>query len=86
MKSLRNFLNHFFIYYIWLETSMRGNDFTFNCVYLLCYKCDKTNFIKGGLYMNCIKNKKATINPINKDDNKCFPYTVIVALIYDKYK
>ena len=65
---------------------MRSSDFIFNCVYLLYYKCDKTNFVRGGLYINSIKNKKATINPINKDDNKCFPYTVIVALIYFKIK
>ena len=27
-----------------------------------------------------IKNKKATINPINKKYNKCFHYSIIVAL------
>ena len=27
-----------------------------------------------------IKNKNATINPINKKDDKCFQYTVTVAL------
>ena len=27
-----------------------------------------------------IKNKKATINTINKKDNKCFQYAVTVAL------
>ena len=26
------------------------------------------------------KNKKATINPVNKKDNKCFQYTLTVVL------
>ena len=29
-------------------------------------------------YPDWIKNKKATINPINKKDNKCFQYVVTV--------
>ena len=32
------------------------------------------------------KNKKATINPINKKDNKCFHYAVTVALNYAEIK
>ena len=31
-----------------------------------------------------IKNKKATINPQNKDDDKCFKYAVTIALNYDR--
>ena len=30
------------------------------------------------------KKKKAVINPINKKDNKCFQYTVTVALSYEE--
>ena len=30
-------------YRIWLETSMRGSDFVFGCVYLLYFKCRKIN-------------------------------------------
>ena len=40
---------------------MRGNDFIFDCVYLLYYKCHKTNFKQGGSYIDSpdwIKNKK----------------------------
>ena len=33
-----------------------------------------------------IKNKKATINYINKKDNKCFQYTVTVVLNHEKIK
>ena len=48
------------------------------------YKCRKVNFRRGGSYIassDWIKKKKATINLKNKDD-KCFQYTVTVALNY----
>ena len=48
---------------------MRGSDFIFDCVNLLYYKCHKINFKLGGSYIDSrdsIKNKEATINPINK--------------------
>ena len=32
------------------------------------------------------KNKKATINPINKKDNKCFQYAVIITLNHEEMK
>ena len=57
-------------YQIRLETLMRGSDFIFDCVHLSYYKCHK----------DWIKSKKATTNPINKKDNKCFQYTVTVTL------
>ena len=44
---------------------------------------------RGVSYTNSpdwIKNKKATINPINKKDNECFQYAVTVALNYEKSK
>ena len=75
------------IYQIGLETSMTGSDFIFDCVHLLYYKCYKINPNQGGSYIGSpdwIKNKKATINAINKEDNKCFQYAVPVALNYDK--
>ena len=56
---------------------------------MLYYKCHKINLNRGGLYIDSsdwIKNKKATINPINKNDNKCFQYTVTVALNYGRTK
>ena len=42
---------------------------------------------QGGSYMDSpdwIKNKQATINLMNKKDNKCFQYTVTVALNHEK--
>ena len=32
------------------------------------------------------KNKKVTINPINKKDDKCFQYALTVALNYEEIK
>ena len=37
-------------------------------------------------YPDWIKNKKATINPINKKDIKCFQYAVTVALNQEEIK
>ena len=73
-------------YQIDFETSMRGNDFIFELVQLLYYNFHKINFKRGGSYIYApdqIKEKKAIISPINKDD-KCFPYALTVALKYEE--
>ena len=47
------------------------------------------NFIIGRSYIHSpdwIKNKKATINPINKKDSKCFQYAATVALNHKRKK
>ena len=47
------------------------------------------NLCGGGSYIDppdWIKNKKATINPINKKDNKCFQYFVTTVLNHEKIK
>ena len=47
------------------------------------------NLYRGGSYIDSpdwIKNKKATINPTNKKDHKCFQYTVTVTLCYEEIK
>ena len=63
---------------------MKGSEFVFDYVHLLYYKCHKINPNHGGSYIDWIKNKKATINPINKKDNKYFQYAVPVALNYEE--
>ena len=68
---------------------MRGSDFAFDDIQLLYYICHKINLNRGGSYIDSpdwIKNKKATTNPINKKDNKCFQYTVTVTLNYEEIK
>ena len=69
--------------------SIRGREYVFDYVHLMYYKCHKINPNRGGSYIDSpewIKNKKATINPINKKDNKCFHYAVTVALNYAEIK
>ena len=66
--------------------SMKGTELVFDYVHLMYYKCHKINPNRGG-YVDCpdlIKNKKATINTINKRDNKCFQYAITVALNYEE--
>ena len=56
--------------------SMKGSEF-------VC------NLNHGGSYIHSldwIKSKKATINPINKNDNKCFQYALTVTLNYEEIK
>ena len=53
------------------------------------YKCHKINSNHGGSYTDSpdwIKNKKATVNSINQDDNKCFQHSVTAALYYVEMK
>ena len=55
--------------------SIRCKESVFDYIQLLYYKCHKVRFIRSGVYIDSpywIKNRKATINPINKKDNKCF--------------
>ena len=62
---------------------MKGSEFVFSYIYWMYYKCHKINPNHGGSYVDSpdwIKHKKATINLINKKDNKCFPYAITVAL------
>ena len=68
--------------------SMKGREFVFDYVHLLCYNSHKINPDRDGSYIDSpdwIKNKKATTNPINKKD-KCFQYPVKVALNYQEIK
>ena len=54
---------------------MKGSEFVFDYVHLLYYKCHKINLDCGRSYVGSperIKLKKATINPTNKNKNKCF--------------
>ena len=71
-----------------LEESMKGSEFIFDSVDLLCYKCHKISLNCGGSYTNSpkwLKNEKATINP-KKIDDKYFQYAVTVALNHEKIK
>ena len=59
-----------------------GSNFVFESVDLLAVNIHKANLKRGKSYIKSpewILNKRATINPKNKD-NKCFQYSITVAL------
>ena len=67
--------------------SMKSSVFFFHYIHLMYYKYDKVNPNCGGSYTDSPDwIKRATINPINKKDNKCFQCVIIVALNYEKIK
>ena len=58
---------------------MRGSEFLFDSIDLLCYKIHKISLNRNGSYIDFhewLKNKKTTINPKNNDDY-CFQYAFI---------
>ena len=75
---LKSFLNNY-----QEEALLRnGSGFVFKSVDLLPYNVHKTSLKRGKSYIKSpewLINKRATINPKNKD-NKCFQYSVTVAL------
>ena len=67
-----------------LEESMRRSEFVFDSVDVLCYKLHRISLNRSGSYIDSpkwLKNKKATINPKDNDDN-WFQYASTVALNY----
>ena len=80
---VKGLLNSFLNNYQKEEIVLRnGSNFVFESVDLLSYHIHKTNLKRGKSYIKSpewILNKRATINPKNKD-NKCFQYSITVAL------
>ena len=70
--------------------SMKGSEFFFDYVQLFNYhKFHKINPNWGRSYIvspDWTKNKKATINPINKKDNKRFQYAVTMKLNHEEIR
>ena len=67
---------------------MRRNKFVCDSIDLLYYHLQKIGLKRGGSYIDSpewLKNKKATINPKNNDDN-CFKYALTVALNHKQIK
>ena len=53
------------------------------------YKLHKAGLKRGKSYLESpeqLVNKRATINPKNIKDNKCFQYAIVLRLIYNKIK
>ena len=72
------------------ETSSdKGSKFIPESVELLYYYCQKINIRRAESYLmspDWTVNKKATINPKNEGDNKCFQWSIISVLISNKIK
>ena len=69
-----------------LEEAMRASEFVTNSIDLLYHHPQKNRLEKNrvGSYLDSpkwLKNKKATINPENNDDN-CFQYALTASLNY----
>ena len=65
-----------------MQEKIIGSDFIFESVDLLHYHLHKTSLKRGKSYIKSpewLRNKEATINPKNNDDN-CFQYATTVAL------
>ena len=70
-----------------IEHSSKNSGFALESVELVDYDINKTTINRVGSYnesLTWLKSKKCTINPQNKNDNKCFQYAATVALNYEK--
>ena len=80
---IKGLINSFLNNYQKEEIILRnGSNFVFESVYLLSYHLHKISLRKGRSYIKSperVLNKRATTNPKNKD-NKCFHYSITVAL------
>ena len=71
-----------------LEESMRRSEFAYDSVNILYYNPNKIGLSIGGSNIDSPKwltNKKVPVNPKNEDD-KCFQYSLTVALNYEQIK
>ena len=69
-----------------LEESMRGSEFVYDSADVLYYNLNIVSLSRGGSYIDSpkwVKNKRATINPQNKNDDRYFQYAVTVALNHE---
>ena len=72
-----------------LEESMRGSEFAYDSVDVLYYNLNKVSLSRSGSNIDSqkwLKNKKATINPQNEKDDRCFQYAVTFGLNYEQIK
>ena len=86
---IKGLLNSFLTNYQKEEAILRnGSNFVFESVDLLSYSFYKLSLRRGRSYIKSpewVLNKRATINPKNKD-NKCFQYSITVALNHQTLK
>ena len=86
---VKRLINSFLNNYQKEELILRnGSNFVFESVGLLSYHIHKTSLKRGKSYIKStewVASKKSIINPKNKD-NKCFQYSIIVALHHKENK
>ena len=66
---------------------IKESDFVFESVELMDYKLHRVRLRRDGSYVKspeCLANKKATINPKNKNDCECLRWSIISALNYNE--
>ena len=66
---------------------IKGSNFVFESVDLLDYKLHRVSLRRGGSYIKSPKwllHKGATINPKNKNDERCLWWSIISALNYNE--
>ena len=82
---LKGFLDK---YQFSLRAKMKKSNLVYDRARTFYYKLHKISINRsGGLLIDSpdwIKNKKATINPKNKSDDKCMHYAISIALNYEK--
>ena len=80
---VKRFINSFLNNYQNEELTLRnGTNFAFESVGLLSYHIHKTSLKRGNSYIKSpewVASKKVIINPKNVD-NRCFEYSIVVAL------
>ena len=78
-KNFRSFLHNY-------EKELKiikGSDFVFESVELVDYKLHRVRLRRGGSYVKSpewLANKKATINPKNKNDDECLQWSTMIRL------
>ena len=86
---VKRLINSFLNNYQKEELILRnGSNFVFESVGLLSYHIHKTSLKRGNSYIKSpewVASKKAIINPKNEDD-KCFKYSIFVALNHKEFK
>ena len=68
---------------------IRGSNFVFESVVLMDYKLHKVSWKRGGSYIKSpewLVDKRATINPENIKDDKCFQYVLTLSLNCNEIK
>ena len=66
---------------------IKGSDFVFEIAELMDYKLHRVCLTSGGSYIRSpewLANKKATVNPKNKNDDECLRWSTISTLNYNE--